>query len=261
MGVEGGRFKRVVWGGRGVGEGTRDRTKDWSKPRKWNRQAVVPGETFVFCASLADVFDNAVPGEWRRDLFKLIAETPNLTWLLLTKRPQNIVKLYEEVVRFERMDEEPPSFYPWPRNAAIGCTIEDRPRLKVNAPALAAAAETLKPAFTFWSCEPLLEDLGDVRAVLPDWLITGGETDQGTHKARPANPYWYRRLRDQCAATGVPFHFKQNGEWVPVRELPPGLAFPEERSVGVNGEAMRRVGKDHDPCTLDGVRHLARPQV
>ena len=81
------RYGRVRWGS---GE-PRVRTKDWSKPRKWNRDAEKSGERpFVFCASLADVFDNEVDPAWRADLFDLIDDTPNLIWLLLTKRIGNV---------------------------------------------------------------------------------------------------------------------------------------------------------------------------
>lgn len=256
MGTEGTRFKRVVWGGPGLGEGTRDRTKDWSKPHKWNRQAAnAPGQIFVFCASLADVFDNAVPSEWRADLFSLISATPNLTWLLLTKRPQNIVKL--------GMASDPDPKWRWPPNAAIGTTIEDRARLTLNAPALGRAATMVRPAFTFWSCEPLLEDLGNVSAILPDWVITGGETDQGAHKARAADPAWYRSLRDQCAAAHVPFHFKQWGEWVSIEEFgaapaPGDILYHGPTPLHGIRAAVRKIGKRTDPCTLDGMKHLAR---
>jgi hypothetical protein len=64
----------------------------------------------------------------------------------------------------------------------------------------------------------------------------------------------------QCTGVGVPFHFKQHGEWVPLRELSPVVMSCEERAIGPNGEVVRRVGKRRDPCTLDGVRHLARPE-
>lgn len=245
----GGRYSRVEWGEPGKGVGTRSRTapSNWSKVRKWNKQAAeAPGKTFVFCASLADVFDNAVDPEWRLDLFDLIRETPNLTYLLLTKRPQNIVRLFGEAMgipggaNFSQARRER-----WPFNAAIGTTIEDRKRLLSNANTLKLAAELLQPAFTFWSCEPLIEDLGDLPA-LPDWVIVGGETDQGAHKARCGEPDWYRSIRDQCAVSGVPFHFKQWGEWQPVSQDP-------------GDTAMTRRGKYADPCTLDGVKHLARP--
>ena len=91
------RYKTVEWGG------PRRRTSksNWNKPLKWERQA----STFafeegrrqrVFCASLADVFDNQVPEEWRADLWDLIRACPSLDWLLLTKRPQNIEKMLPE---------------------------------------------------------------------------------------------------------------------------------------------------------------------
>jgi protein gp37 len=249
MGKQGSRYKRVTWGEPGAGVGERDRTapSTWRLPRKWNKKAAeAPGKTFVFCASLADVFDNAVPVEWRRDLFDLIRDTPNLTYLLLTKRPQNIVRLFGEAegipggANFSEARRAR-----WPFNAAIGTTIEDRKRLLSNAATLRQAGEALGPAFTFWSCEPLLEDLGELPE-LPDWVIAGGETDQGAHKARPPHPDWMRSLRDQCEARGVPFHFKQWGEWQPMFDVP--------------GETlMARRGKYADPCTLDGVKHLARP--
>lgn len=257
----GGRYSRVQWGEPGNGVGTRSRTapSTWKLPRKWNKKAAEnPGKTFVFCSSLADVFDNAVDPTWRRDLFDLIRETPNLTWLLLTKRPQMIEKLYGEA------HLEPPdggSGHPWPRNAAMGTSIEDRTRRRINAPALQRAAEALNPAFTFWSCEPLLEDLGQIEQ-FPDWVITGGETDQGAHKARPTDPAWFRSLRDQCAAAGVPFHFKQWGEWQPFMGQVPTNTNPKgvhhfDPSLGA--APVFRLGKDCDPCTLDGIKHDARP--
>jgi protein gp37 len=260
----GGRYSRVVWGEPGKGDGTRSRTapSNWSKVRKWNKLASeAPGKTFVFCASLADVFDNAVEPEWRRDLFDLIRETPNLTYLLLTKRPQNIVRLFGQAMGFAGGDKEA-CRNGWPANAAIGTTIEDRKRLLSNAETLRLAGEVLSPAFTFWSCEPLLEDLGRL-PTLPDWVIAGGETDQGAHKARPADPEWFRSLRDQCAAAGVPFHFKQWGEWQPTDKPSHWIGPAGIREVGsgvwASDSGIARLGKYADPCTLDRVKHLARP--
>ncbi len=268
----GGRYNRVTWGEPGKGEGTRSRTapSTWKLPRKWNKKASEnPGKTFVFCSSLADVFDNAVPVEWRRDLFDLIRDTPNLTWLLLTKRPQNIVRLFGRAYDLPGgagVNREACRAL-WPRNAAAGTTIEDRKRLLSNAATLQLAADALNPAFTFWSCEPLLEDLGDVSGMLPDWVITGGETDQGAHKARPHNPAWFRHLRDQCAAAGVPYHHKQNGEWQRWAPEYPAtdVAYVSEVDGSVRTspwfrhEPMVKVGKASDPGTLDGVLHRARP--
>lgn len=276
MGGEGGRFNRAQWGGPGVGEGTRTRTKDWSKPRKWNRDAAAaPGQTFVFCASLADVFDNAVDPTWRRDLFDLIRATPNLTWLLLTKRPGNIVKMFREIAIMDQ-SHDPLSDY-WPPNAAIGCTIVTQDEADRDVPKLLIAKAALKPAFAFLSMEPLLgrvvltdidtmrfpgaerlnaltgeltgmfgDPAGRITAL--DWVITGGETDQGPHKARPTHTDEFRELRDQCASFGVAYHHKQNGEWGPRdNEEEPNPVF--------------RLGKVAAGRLLDGLEHNARPEV
>jgi protein gp37 len=92
------RSGTVRWG---PGE-PRRRTTDanWRQPLKWNAQAQREGRRFrVFCASLADVFDNEVPVQWRVDLFRLIASTPHLDWLLLTKRIGNALPMMREVAQ------------------------------------------------------------------------------------------------------------------------------------------------------------------
>lgn len=288
----GGRFARVEWGGPGKGVGTRNLTSPstWRQPLKWNRKAAsAPGETFVFCASLADVFDNVVPSEWRRDLFDLIHATPNLTWLLLTKRPSNIVKLFDQAYRPEGEEQSPNERAGnWPRNAAIGCTVVNQAEADRDLPPLLIAKTILRPAFAFVSMEPLLGET-DIRWAISrnrferasgflrrahfspgfeldsrlDWVIAGGETDQGDHKARPADPDWFRSLRNQCFAADVPFHFKQWGEWQPnVGQTPSGSsaqAFIFDRGRGA--ETVWKLGKDKDPCTLDRVAHDARPEV
>lgn len=232
------RYGRVEWGAPGKGAGTRSRTSlgNWRQPMRWNRRAEIDGaRPFVFCSSLADVFDNQVPEEWRCDLFDLIRSTPNLVWLLLTKRPQNIVKMAEACGGL-------------PANAAIGTTVEDQERADKNVPALLEAKARLSPAFAFLSCEPLLGDIDlhdwqirFIQGFAPglDWIITGGETDQGGHKARPSNPDWFRSIRDQCESFNIPFHHKQNGEFF-------------------EGD---RVGKACSGRALDGVIHAAFPAV
>ena len=105
------RYGRVKWG---AGE-DRKRTApaNWRKPIAWNRAAALKdGPTFVFCASLADVFDNEVDEVWRRDLFNLIEATPNLTWLMLTKRIGNVIKMTDVHLGCR----------PVPPNAAIACS-------------------------------------------------------------------------------------------------------------------------------------------
>lgn len=268
---EGGRFNRVVWGKPGQ-RGTLSRTapSNWRQPRKWNReqaakwaayyevvdaggQADPPAPHFVFCASLADVFDNDAPLEWRQDLFALIRETPFLTYLLLTKRPQMI----------ERLWFKSDGSNPWPKNAAIGFTAINQPEMDRDAPHALAAYRALNPAFLFWSGEPLL---GPV--VLPDellalrdrfWAITGGETDQGEHKARPQRADWYRGPRDQCATAGAPYHHKQNGEWMDAGQLPIGDTRRNAERAILDGVAVYKCGKALSGRLLDGVEHNARP--
>jgi len=281
------RYGRVQWGGPGKGAGTRSLTSEANrrKPLAWDRKAKAAGtRPFVFCSSLADVFDNQVPVAWRVDLFELIRDTSNLTWLLLTKRPQLIVKLFEKVGG------------EWPRNAAIGCTVEDQERANLNIPHLLAAKAELDPAFAFLSCEPMLGpiDLNDdgyggdhapgwtTYLMRLDWIIAGGESGQ---KARPTHPNWFRDLRDQCAAADVPFFFKQWGEWspVPARDDLPGrpqmvragdcFITPEGQSHVLTADlssplegccgsaAMRRLGKRHAGRLLDGIEHNGFPEV
>ncbi|MEJ7933537.1 DUF5131 family protein [Sphingobium sp. AN558] len=185
------RYGQVSWG---AGQPRRRTTpSNWSKPRKWDRDAAKTGERpFVFCASLADVFDNEVDPEWRFDLFKLIEETPNLVWLLLTKRIGNVMKMTGGVL---------------PINAAVGATMPnqfeyDRDRMK-----LAEVKREARPLFTFGSFEPMLGPIILDRNA-PDWIIVGGESGQN---ARPLNIEWARSLKRQAAELGRVFNFKQVG--------------------------------------------------
>ncbi|SMD18250.1 phage Gp37/Gp68 family protein [Rhizobium sp. RU36D] len=260
------RYAKVRWG-----NFPRARTgaKTWNDPHRWNKQAVVDGDRpFVFCASLADIFDNQVPTQWRTDAFEVMRNTPRLVYLLLTKRPQNIVRLSMEAGGL-------------PVNAALGTTCEDQPRADKNLPALLSAHDRVNSLFTFLSCEPLLGpiDLSQFDS-FPDWVIAGGETDQGEHKARPTHPDWLRDLRDACAQVGVPFHLKQWGEWTPGENVPHTVRgrrpsahfFDGEWDIGstdmsdpedgwMDEPDVYRVGKKLSGRMLDGVTHDAFPQV
>jgi protein gp37 len=195
-------------------KGTVRRTSaaNWRLPLKWNKEAEASGiRRKVFCASLADVFDNQADPEWRADLWILIAKTPHLDWLLLTKRPQNIAKMLPVT------DSTKPGYRPWNilwpagwSNVWLGTTIENKTELSRRAKHL----KSVPASVHFWSAEPLLEDLGEIPAdILPDWVICGGESGP---KARPIHSDWVRSLRDQCASAGVPFLWKQWGEFVEV---------------------------------------------
>lgn len=236
------RYHKVQWG-----NAPRIRTgaHNWNDPFRWHRQAERDGDRpFVFCASLADIFDNQVDPQWRKDAFDVMRRTPRLVYLLLTKRPQNIVKMSDAAGGL-------------PANAALGATCEDQPRADKNLPALQVAKIELSPLFTFGSFEPLISEVVVPPAFMPDWVITGGETDQGGHKARPSHPDWFRSMRDQAIACGAAYHHKQNGEWVSVSEVAgAGAHFQFE-----DGATVRRVGKKLSGRSIDGVTYDSFPQV
>ena len=184
------RLGAVQWGG----ERKRTSATNWTKPIAWNKKAQAAGRRdFVFCASLADVFDNQVPDEWRADLFGLISQTPSLTWLLLTKRIGNVQGMVSAL----------------PRNAALGATMANQDEYKRDAPKLKDAASRLRPAFTFGSFEPLLGPV-DLDSNAPDWIIVGGESGPN---ARPMRPEWVSEIGAAAAFLNRHFLFKQWGEY------------------------------------------------
>jgi protein gp37 len=260
---------------------------NWRKPLQWDAQhaeffAAHGRRRRVFCASLADVFDNQVPAEWRRDLFELIGRTAHLDWLLLTKRIGNAREMLNAVVEdlshgLNTWDERP-----WP-GVWIGATVvnqaeADRDILKLlDTPArvrFLSIEPILGPVFLtnlhVGFCTPL-HNLG----VLPsshdhidglrffggiDWVIGGFESG---HHARPGNPAWARSLRDQCAAAGTAFLWKQNGEWAPGSlfsdHIPSGECCDFDGSLKTDDERVWKVGKKAAGRLLDGVEHNGFP--
>lgn len=200
------RAGRDVWG---HGK-PRQRTKTWGDPIKWDDAALAEGvRRRVFCASLADVFDTEVPVEWRLDLIALIQATPNLDWLLLTKRP----KVMAEFFAHQAM----------PDNVWAGTTVESQKMADLRIPDLLRVPAKIR----FLSVEPMLGavDLHDVVCretgassacpqcfSLLDWVICGGESGPGH---RPIDPAWALSLRDQCRRSGTKFFFKQWGGRTP----------------------------------------------
>jgi len=178
----------------------------WEEPLSWNADAAKQRQRKrVFCASMADVFEVRTDLDpWRQRLWDLIARTPWLDWLLLTKRPQKI-------------ERKVPWNAAWPDNVWLGTTVEDQPRADERLPLLLQ----YDAKFRFLSCEPLLGpvDLTPWIQKRPrslqsiDWVIAGGESGPN---ARPMLPGWARNLRDQCQNASIPFHFKQWGHWAPV---------------------------------------------
>ncbi len=225
----------------------------------------------VFCASLADWLDNEVPIEWLARLMKLVHDTPELDWQLLTKRPQNWRKRVAASMR--HLDAAQPAdarpYVPgmvcamlddWlhdktpPENVWLGTSVEDQQRADERIPALLAIPARVR----FLSCEPLLGPvdlemaMGEFQPLHPDltrkappvqWVVAGGES--GKH-ARPMHSDWARNLRDQCQVAGAAFHFKQWGEWL-----------PDNQNAEVNdllspASSAIRVGKINAGRLLDG---------
>lgn len=248
------RYGRVEWGI----NGTRVRTSEinWRKPLSWNRKAEKEGVRFrVFCASLADVFENRnelIP--WRQQLFHLISQTPHLDWLVLTKRPENVPHF-----GFQQQLWWPSESFP--RNVWIGTSVENQEQADKRIPELLK----IPAAVRFLSCEPLLgpvdlhkagwngHNFDPDFAVEIDWVIVGGESGQD---ARPMHPDWVGSMRDRCQAAGVAFFFKQWGEWIPWgqignRSLPCSeeTVVPDEYFGGCDAF---KVGKKLAGRSLDG---------
>jgi protein gp37 len=172
----------------------------WKDPHQWNRKAQQGGHRHsVFCASMSDVYEIHPQLETERQkLWQTIAATPYLNWLLLTKRPENILTL------------SPWGRGTWPDNVWIGTSAGLQKRAEERVPALLEVPAVVR----FISAEPLLGPV-DLTPWLPNlsWIIAGGES--GTHH-RPLNLQWARDLRDQCLSAkrqGYPvsFYFKQIG--------------------------------------------------
>jgi protein gp37 len=193
------RSGHVKWG-----NNPRKRTTEhyWKAPFIWQSKA----DEFmarhgrrqrVFCASLADAFDNQAEKSWRADLFEVIRQTRGLDWLLLTKRPQNIAKML------------PPDWgdegYP---NVWLGFTAEDQTRFDQRWRHLAAIPAVVR----FVSYEPAIGPLrlAGLQGTRPDWLISGGESGHG---ARPMDPQWARDIVADCNALGIAAFHKQWGAY------------------------------------------------
>jgi protein gp37 len=240
----------------------------WQQPLDWNMWCAHNGtRSRVFCASMADVFedyqgpDNHKLVEARLKLWCLILDTPNLDWLLLTKRPENILRFI------------PPKWHKeFPSNIWIGTTVENQETADKRIPELLKVPARIR----FLSMEPLLGEvyLDEWLWKLPDpicsncpkdvdcdcgfqtakqnghpsidLVICGGESG---NKSRPMHPQWAQSLRDQCQGAGVPFFFKQWGDW-----LPHGQGFVDgyHEARELSPVKVYRIGKAKAGRLLDG---------
>jgi len=245
----------------------------WRQPLRWNREAQESGiRRKVFCASLADVFEEfngELTGDtrcWgslddvREVLWQLVDETPSLDWLLLTKRPQNVLGmvpgewLHSRGCQVHQQGGCGGTCRVWPDHVWIGTTSGTRKGFDRRVQHLRPIPAPVR----FLSLEPLLEDLhlqpADLHQI--DWAIAGGESEKTSGpRARPLHPAAARNVRDACAAAGVPFFFKQWGEWVSLSEV----EGPGEHFYFPDGAGVRRVGKKRAGRLLDGAEHSAYP--
>jgi len=195
------RSGQVVWGNY-----PRRRTTGsyWRSALRWNSQAKLfqakhGRRQRVFCASLADVFDNQVDSVWRADLFNLIRECDQLDWQLLTKRPQNIRKM---------LPSDWDDGYP---NVWLGTTTEDASAYKQRASLLLKVPAKIH----FVSYEPALGPLGqlDIDGRAPNWVIIGGESGVRAGLIRSTNPQWARDVISECRRVGAAPFLKQWGTY------------------------------------------------
>ena len=235
--------------------------KHWAEPLRWQRRASRTGETIrVFCGSQCDIFEyrpDLLPHRLR--LFQLIEQTPDLTWMLLTKRPQKM-----RVLAPDRWRER------WPKNVWAMTTVESQ-KFTWRIDALARVPAVVRGI----SAEPLLGPLDLKHWLWPEcsrcldsldgickqcaahgrcveeskisWIIGGGESG---FKARPMHPNWARSLRDQCASAEIPFLFKQWGEW----------GLDKSRDID-SRRLMHRLGKKKSGRLLDGREHNEFPKT
>lgn len=226
----------------------------WKEPLKWNADAASKGvRERVFCASMADVFENRadlIPHRLR--LFELIAKTPHLDWLLLTKRIHLVKK-------------QLPKGYNLPANVWLGTTVENQVEADKRVRHL---LEFATPGVRFLSCEPLLGPL-DLRRFLTrnesgvrvDWVIAGGESG---HNSRPMEPQWPDELRKQCTSAQVPFHFKQWGHWAPIELAAAALTKRTVIHIVKHGDLEIRlaaVGKGKAGRVLSGQHWDQLPKI
>ncbi len=164
----------------------------WREPLRWDLEAAQIGVRFrVFCASMADVFEERAPEGQRERLWQLIRQTPHLGWQLLTKRPQ---------LMSQYLPDDWDEGYP---NVWLGTSIEDERVLN------RVGQLTQTPAVVhFLSLEPLIGPLPVLPLEDVEWVIVGGESGP---KSRPIQEDWVLDIKAQCEGAEVAFFFKQWG--------------------------------------------------
>jgi protein gp37 len=152
-------------------------------PRRWRQPRL------VFVNSMSDLFHARVPRSFVREVFQVMADTPQHTYQILTKRSRRLRLMAEELS--------------WPPNVWMGVSVESSEQAY-----RAADLRAVPAAVRFLSCEPILGSLGNLELARIGWVIAGGESGR---EYRPVALEWIREIRDQCQDQQVPFFFKQWG--------------------------------------------------
>lgn len=240
--------------------------------------------TTYFVCSRSDLFYEQVPDEWIDQIFAVMALCPQHRFLVLTKRAKRMREWFartewsapvaDTCIEFETgiCDEPNSGGYGkqfwwdstmadpftdaqlWPLdNVWLGVSAEDQPRAEERIEEL-----VVTPAgHRFVSLEPLLGPVElDENAGFLDWVIVGGESGPG---ARPCHPDWVRSIQGRCEAAGVPFFFKQWGEFRPHESWLNSYPAVGRAHRWSDGTWSVRVGKKAAGRFLDGCEHLAVP--
>jgi protein gp37 len=213
-----------------------------SEPFKWRS----PSKVFV--CSMGDLFHRYIDFIFINDIFMVIRMCPQHTFIILTKRPDRMLRFINSPIH---------QFTNLP-NVWLGVSAENQQTADERIPILLH----IPAAVRFVSCEPLLGAIDlkfndkhcdrtesshvcDTVSDKLNWVICGGESGP---RARPMHPDWARSLRDQCQAAGVPFFFKQWGEY---KSVIPKEVFYSDATFH-DGTCLRKVGKKAAGRLLDG---------
>lgn len=235
-------------------------------PLKWKRARK------IFVNSLSDLFHKDIPDQFIVDVFATMYNAQWHTFQVLTKRPERMQSLLTNprfpwaigCTVFNRLQKTEPEkaailsreefiddvmmLWPLP-NVWLGVTTENQKRADERIPVLLKTPSCVR----FISAEPLLGNVQVPDLKLLDWVIVGGESGPG---ARPMHPDWARSIRDQCQAAGVPFHFKQHGEWCAFKDLPVSTIESVDieclEMLTMGEHSVHRVGKSAAGRLLDG---------
>jgi protein gp37 len=268
-------------------------------PLRWSKPAM------IFVNSMGDLFHESVPDEWIMQAFAVMQIAHRHTFQVLTKRADRMrawmsapnreeelnaaihalgLKLELGGAVFAEIALGKPVRFPWPApHIWLGVSAEDQKRADERIPHLLETPAAVR----FVSAEPLLgaielykdglwfgpqiDDQMESNRVKLDWIIVGGESGRD---ARPMHPDWARSIRDQCAAAGVPYFFKQWGEWIsaaaPGHSDETGVLMPDGEFLrgrrvldwsSEEGWIVKRLGKARAGRLLDGATHDGMPEI